>query len=1280
MHNLEELYLVIKEQIEKFKETGEMDLSFCYEDLKKFSGDIMCLLPKQWDYKKECVLFGFAIEIAKKAGTSFWREFYGELNIDFNTRYWPLFNTLCAFIENLGIRIKISLSGKRLLVGTLQIIAKFDPGLIEDARIFFIEYYTKHKGEDLEDFFKQSQIYEKYAEQEEKFIATVRYLDDAVDYVIKNCLDRLDDDPGIREELKQKFGIDPGRYARRRFATIVRAVLNIYTPRQFEGEVLQKYRGEWIELPDGLYKQCSALMGTNFYYGVYKIDGEEYRVTPDIRIDVEDMKKWDYEQFRPPFKGYTYYKKKECFSAPTAVRKFVDKDEKFYVWCNKLSVGEKCEVDGKIVRGREDFSWNPELFLVWGDGEKLPSLQVKIGEVRCFYREYKGKVLELRMGDQTVKKFELDREGYFRGNNIELCLDPTVQRVVLSACVDGKSLKTKEIVLEDHMLFSAHTHKQIKPRETRKEAKNRDFGEYKYYLFSIADQGGLEYKKEIDGKEHIKVSNRGEKFGRYNIYEVLWVSSENFLFRVDGCEWQFGKKGFLDWHFSGGYDIFESISETKITVWTNIKRNVERKIELLVFSNDGTRVGLEIENEAYAPVRKTEKEETPDVGLSEEISAEENEIESMPEELNNVGPLYFFQIEGEKIMDAISYNDLFPGEYELEISIGGLSCSNEFYIIPKVNIRWPAILKENEKAFVQVLAEDTLLRERKSGVGVEKLEIEIHSRVQELLRPNTFPPEIKPQSINIPVGFTKPAKSKEYSTDDVYVFGYRLYLKSENADNRTLLPANELGYYNLDKGELIVFTRPGETVEVIAHEKCILNARSDDSGCCWFRNLSSLKECCTTFETPVEIKSTISLPIEFSKFEQFSIPFCEVLEKYPDEVKKAVEKEFNLKGLDYKIGTIEPPSLGENDALVILNISKNFKIVWNPQVYAIKCRDVWFGGDIAVKAEIEGPPCAEVIFELTTPIGNILKKIVKKCSGKREIVEVEFQELKDTGKTDLFLMSFFTSRNNELLRSRSFLLIHNAAEDVVKLIWYNKGKEELKEGSLSLFLDRVVDFAYAFLLQPKPVYLGIPSQIVREDFVALLAAVDSGVKIILPHSRYEDDYAEITEITEHRDTVCCLENEFDLKSRYKDCLTSNPVNNELKSAFDEKGVSLSDTATIVRIDERYWKIEDGKKEIWIEDAGAQLRVHYERKPDDILNPIKVEDITGRGIGVSSKEIADRMGEFLPKPNPILVCEAQEFSAEEVAEILDLGSGRNMVFVGDESKWQQLMVEKAETKK
>jgi len=199
------------------------------------------------------------------------------------------------------------------------------------------------------------------------------------------------------------------------------------------------------------------------------------------------------------------------------------------------------------------------------------------------------------------------------------------------------------------------------------------------------------------------------------------------------------------------------------------------------------------------------------------------------------------------------------------------------------------------------------------------------------------------------------------------------------------------------------------------------------------------------------------------------------------------------------------------------------------------------------------------------------------------------------------------------------------------------------------------------------------------DFVALLAAVDSGVKIILPHSQFESSYADIAKITERKETICCLENEFSLDLDYKGYLTDGSISNELKSAFDEKGVPLSDTATIARIDEGNWKIEDGKKEIWMEDTRTQLRVHYKRKSDEILNPIKFEDIVGRGIGVSSREIASRVSEFLPKPNPILVCEAQKFSAKELEEIRDLGSDRNIVVIGDESNWLPLTIEKAEIK-
>jgi len=111
-----------------------------------------------------------------------------------------------------------------------------------------------------------------------------------VNYIFENCLGYLDDEVRIYEELKQRIGINLKMYTEKSPSAILRAVLNIYTPRQFEVEVLQNRREDRIELPDGSYKQCSALIGTNFDYGIYKIDGEEYRVTPDIQIDVEDMK------------------------------------------------------------------------------------------------------------------------------------------------------------------------------------------------------------------------------------------------------------------------------------------------------------------------------------------------------------------------------------------------------------------------------------------------------------------------------------------------------------------------------------------------------------------------------------------------------------------------------------------------------------------------------------------------------------------------------------------------------------------------------------------------------------------------------------------------------------------------------------------------------------------------------------------------------------------------------------------------------------------------------
>lgn len=1145
--DLEELYLKIKDDINYLKEFGEIDLFYCYEELKQISRYVILnknMLSNSEQRMAGYVLLGFAIEVAKKPRPSFWDEFYNELCLPPYIKYGIILDNLCNILRNIGIEVVRSDANRRLLVGTLRLIVKTDPELLNNATDFFLEYYKKHRTEKIEDAFREYE--RKYKDQKDEFIIITQKLTKVADYVIGNCLDRLENEEEVRAEIIDRLEIDPLKYTRRRLSTIIRDVLNRVTPVQFK-KILQQHRYEHVILPDGSQQICGNLLDKIIDYGHYKIGEEEYRVTPNLRIGLEDMKKWEYETVKD-FKGITYYKKKELFSAPgEVVRGFIEGDEKFYVWCSATSIGEAYEIDGKRIRGKEGFFWNPRLCLVWGDGETPPSLQIEIGKLVCFYPEYKGKKLKVRIGGQT-KEYWLNLDGCLSESNLEFELDGNTQKLILSASIEKQILEEKTFTLDNHMLFSGSAREQIKSYGETSKVTKRRFGESKYYLFSIANQEELKFREDIGGKKHIEVSKIGE-FGRYNIYDVRWESGENFSLKVGEYGWQFERKKFLEWWFKNNNNVFCSVKDMDVRVNTNI--NIGRVGEVFL---------LKILDRDYTPI-------TNDLEIEDSIIA--------------LGDGRF-QINGETILENALEQDLPPGEYRLDLRSGDFVYGRTFYIIPKIEIKWPMLLEENKKSLVHISAEESILRKPKTTENVKMLDVSIYGKVNESYRK---PFRIEPEKVSIKIGFSKPQVTKEYD-EKIYVFGYRLYIKSKDSDKFETV--RELNYYDINRAVLLVFTRPRELVELMINEECILYKNADVYGNCLFDDLTELIKHCTSPEITVQIKSNLSLQLETSKYKSIFISDRAVPEL---EIKKLINENINLTGLDYEIRSINPFYYDQKFVSLKLSVSKSLKILWPPKVYSIMCSDVWLGGNIVPKVEIEGAPGSKVMLELKTQ-SEVLNKATISCSGKKETREVRFQVSEDMEDVFLYLISYFRSLDGKLLPSKT-LTLHNAMKTNVEVSIGDKSKEE----TLYQFLDEFVKFAPLFLLQQEPVYVKIPVKSIRKEIVELLAALNSSVEVIVPYT-YQHDYCTILEITGRNNCLHFL--------KYEN-------NREMKNF------------------------------------------------DDILNPIKLEDIVGHGIGVSSKELLNNLDNFLPKPNPIIICEGQELQ-EEREKILNYCFGRNLIFI------------------
>jgi putative CRISPR-associated protein (TIGR02619 family) len=83
----------------------------------------------------------------------------------------------------------------------------------------------------------------------------------------------------------------------------------------------------------------------------------------------------------------------------------------------------------------------------------------------------------------------------------------------------------------------------------------------------------------------------------------------------------------------------------------------------------------------------------------------------------------------------------------------------------------------------------------------------------------------------------------------------------------------------------------------------------------------------------------------------------------------------------------------------------------------------------------------------------------------------------------------------------------------------------------------------------------------------------------------------------HRGKMPVLENQylFCLNPDYKQYLNDGEVNSELKKGFEENKQSLSTDAVVSKIEEKHWRIVDGKRGYKIEDTETQLNM-YGNKP------------------------------------------------------------------------------------
>lgn len=813
----------------KDKDASSINFSSCFNDLKKVLVDVFnSELIKDSDIRNspefKYSLLAFALEIAKKPVSSFWKELFDQLYIeDIPKNRNLIFFNLWKTLQYVGIEPEKGLNGRKMLVDTLKMKVESDYKFIRDATLFFIDYYKNHRNEDIIEALKNFDKYHDYENKNKdgQFFIITQKLIKIVDFVIENRLNSLDDENKLNEDIIRNLGFDAKQYTRKRVSNLVKEVLNRLTPLRF-AKILKENRQNDVVIPNGEKIKCSKLETMMFDYGIYKISDLEYHVTPDIRISLEQIKNWKYESIGH-FKNFCYYKKKSYFkSSIGTIRKYTYDNESFYLWYGAVPIGEKYSLDGKYEI-KEGFVWTPSLRLMWADEDDTISFKIEISKLNCYNPDKKGKELKICLNDQ-VKTFRLNSNGAFSERNIIFDLEGKTKDIVLTAYFDSEIIKESKFKVEESMLFSASTRKLIKGNNNSNIIK-RTFGEYRYYLFSI-------YSKEsIKADNSININQKGI-FDHYNLYEVEWESNNDFLLEIKEFKWIFDRKKFVEWWFKNNENSFNSIKEVQIRVNSNMEtKNSEEGFFLRILNKD------------HEPIM------------------ESFELDPNQFRMN-------FIIDGNYIFNqALHKRDLTPNEYVFELALNDLNYKRNFYIVPNVKIEWPKLMEENVKSYVKVMTlnGENVLFDPKTSKCINKLEIPIHCRTVLFNDKNKRFPVIQSEEISTKISFILDGNNqmeslikstifitKEFFPDEkLSIFGYRIYIKN----NDKYIKTDELLYYEIDNAVIFVFTKPGMIVNIKKSSKVIMSLKANFQGYCFFEGLLSLKEFCINYKTCFVIES-----------------------------------------------------------------------------------------------------------------------------------------------------------------------------------------------------------------------------------------------------------------------------------------------------------------------------------------------------------------------------------------------------------------------------------------
>jgi hypothetical protein len=782
----------------------------------------------------------------------FWPDFEDVLGLDFMERRFSIMDDLLwpAYREE-GLELTHDDRGRRI-VGTLADEMRQAQAWVTQARRQFIEFfqwYYRH----CPDAEITSGLLATYRE---KTGAQLRALDKVlpvltrdcqalahvIDYAIENGLylqaTQMDD---YRHQVIAALGVeyDPARLRlirdERSLIHLILELQNHYTSAQFERE-LRALRGGFVLAPwgDRLNVRRAIERWSPFSYGIYQVEGQEYRVVPHPRLRLEMLDEWPFEQI-VHWRGGRFlgYKKRSPFEV-TIGRRVVEatpyvrsRSERLYVWLGEVPTGQKLAIDGRLRPESAGADWHVSLRLSSTESDR-PALCVQITRLMLYYPDLAHQPLCIwastgfSYGDSVredgVRRFHLHR-------HLVIPLDAFGEPVEVGVSVGGEEVLHQAFAPEPYYLFSVSSRERVQARGIAQ------WGDREYVLFTrdpSPPQAG----------RGVSVACLPEPYGAYTIYRVTWENANQpFELQVGSAQWTFQRQR-----------EFEALLESKpLPPHLRLKPH-----QCLRFQDLSLRLYSTFDLAAVTLALEVYDEQ----GLLGQIDLSPHVSPADTPHFFNVAPTIWQEV---KALTKEQY-----GRYLLRFYDGETLLDEQVLsLMPQVMLEnWDEtdVHLETDLLDVAVVSPECLIWNRDTQQSEGRAVLHLHPRTQ--VEPWPEHPALR-RILSGPVSGLVSFPDLGETLEIVVhprLLGFRLYLKrsvqTTSGQWRTAYqPLNQIDYYHLTETVLYVFSAPHSRVELAVGARVAWEGETDANGDLLLESLEFLRIVCLSEETTITLRS-----------------------------------------------------------------------------------------------------------------------------------------------------------------------------------------------------------------------------------------------------------------------------------------------------------------------------------------------------------------------------------------------------------------------------------------